>query len=68
MDEVLVQITEIVETVSVTIIEAAADEVSVTISDASVTKVNVEAVLTGDISTHTHSIYLTREQIEGMMI
>jgi hypothetical protein len=34
MDEVLVQITEIVEEVTVTIIEAAADEVSVTISEA----------------------------------
>jgi len=36
-------------------------------SDATVTKVAVEAVLTGDISTHSHSAYLTREQIEGMI-
>lgn len=36
-------------------------------SDATVTKVAVEAVLTGDISTHSHSVYLTKEQIEGMI-
>lgn len=36
-------------------------------SDATVTKIAVEAVLTGDISTHSHSVYLTKEQFEGMI-
>jgi hypothetical protein len=36
-------------------------------SDASVTKVNVESVLTGNITSHTHSIYITRAEIEGMI-
>lgn len=36
-------------------------------SDANVTKANVEAALTGDISTHTHSTYLTRDQILNLL-
>ena len=31
-----------------------------------ITKSEIEAKLTGDINSHTHSTYLTQQQIEGL--
>lgn len=76
MDEIIINIEEIIDPVSVNITEST-DNIAIVVSeavkgdkgdtgsqgvqgvagsDATVTKVNVEAVLTGEISTHTHPV------------